>query len=115
MTSWCLAKELKNISPISVLCSLHFGIIIKLHLNFKKCEFFTNKLLFLGFVVNEQGIEADGQKVEAVRSWSTPESIHDVRSFHGLATFYRRFIKNFSYIAAPLMSCLKNGRIKWGT
>ncbi|XP_056858403.1 uncharacterized protein LOC130507772, partial [Raphanus sativus] len=64
-------------------------------------------LVFLGFVVTAQGIKVDEEKVKAIREWPSPTSISEVRSFHGLAGFYRRFVKDFSTIAAPLTEVIK--------
>ena len=62
----------------------------------EKCEFEANKTTFLGFVISQDGIEMDPEKVSAVNNWEIPKTIQDVQCFLGFANFYRRLIKGNS-------------------
>ena len=73
----------------------------------EKCEFESNKTTFLGFVISQQGIEMDPEKVSAVLNWEVPKTIQHVQCFLGFANFYRRFIEEYSRICTPLFNLLK--------
>ncbi|GKA04516.1 putative reverse transcriptase domain-containing protein [Tanacetum coccineum] len=87
----------------------------KLYTKFSKCEFWLKEVQFLGHVVNRDGIHLDPSKVESVKNWKTLEPSMEIRSFLGLAGYYRRFIENFSKIAKPLtLLTQKNKTYVWG-
>jgi hypothetical protein len=86
----------------------------KLYAKFNKCEFWREKVAFLGHVLSAEGIIVDPSKVESVTKWEQPLSMTDVRSFLGMAGYYRRFIENFSKIAKPMTELLKNNtKFEW--
>ena len=78
-----------------------------LRLKPSKCFFGTNKVVYLGFVVSREGISADPKKVEAVRDFPQPRDVKSLRSFLGLASYYRRFVSGFSVVANPLFALTK--------
>ena len=86
----------------------------QLYAKFSKCEFWLTEVRFLGHVVSVLGVSVDPEKVEAVMSWERPKSVFEIRSFLGLARYYRRFIEDFSRIAAPMTRLTrKEVKFKW--
>lgn len=83
-----------------------------LSLNEEKCKFAKPQLKYLGYVVDQGGLRVDPEKVEAVKDYPVPRGPKDIRRFLGLASWYRRFIKDFAEIAAPL-SRLNRKNAKW--
>ena len=81
----------------------------QLYAKFSKCEFWLTEVKFLGHVLSASSVSIDPEKVEAVMSWERPRSIFEIRSFLGLAGYYRRFIENFSRLAAPMTRLTWNG------
>ena len=80
----------------------------------RSVSFCMDKVVFLGFMVSSKGVEVDSEKVKAIQEWPTPKSASEVRSFHGLASFYRQFFGDFSTIAAPLNDIIKkNVGFRW--
>jgi hypothetical protein len=78
-----------------------------LYTKFSKCEFWLDSVKFLGHTISSEGISVDPTKVQKVMDWKPPTSVHQIRSFLGLAGYYQRFIPDFSKIAKPMTELLK--------
>ncbi|OMO65120.1 reverse transcriptase [Corchorus capsularis] len=86
----------------------------KLYAKFKKCEFWLDGVAFLEHVVSKDGISVDPEKVKAIVEWSRPTNATEVRSFLGLAGYYRRFVEGFSSIAMPMTKLTRKGaKFEW--
>lgn len=95
----------------------HLGIILqrlreeRLYAKFSKCEFLLGSVAFWGHIVSSEGIKVDPKKIEAVQKWPRPSSVTEIRSFLGLACYYRRFMKGFSSIASPITKLTLKGAL----
>ena len=78
-----------------------------------KCCLFQTRISFLGHSISADGVEPQTDKLEAIKNFPTPKCVRDVRAFYGLASYYRRFVKNFAKIAEPLSSLTKKTQSKF--
>jgi hypothetical protein len=78
-----------------------------------KCEFGMTKILYLGHVVSAQGVQVHREKIQAILDWPPPKNISHLRGFFGICSYYRRFVKGFSQLAAPLTDLTKKGAFRW--
>ena len=86
----------------------------KLYTKFSKCEFWLTKVKFLGHVVLASGVSVDPDKAEAIISWERPKPFFKISSFLGLARYNRRFIEDFSRLAAPMTRLTQKGvKFEW--
>ena len=86
----------------------------QLYAKMSKCEFWLREVSFLGHIVSEEGIRMDPSKIEVILEWKPPRNVTEVRSFLGLAGYYRRFVKGFSMTATLMTRLLqKNVRFEW--
>ncbi|XP_073119989.1 uncharacterized protein [Henckelia pumila] len=86
----------------------------ELYAKFKKCEFWLKSVTFLGHIISKDGVSVDPKKVEAVMDWPRPKTVTEIRSFLGLAGYYRKFVEGFSSIAIPLTKLTqKNSKFNW--
>ena len=80
-----------------------------------KCKFFQSEVMFLGHIVSAEGVKMDPAKVQAVKDFPRPTDVHHLRSFLGMATYFRKFIDKFARVVHPLTDLLrKNEKWQWG-
>jgi hypothetical protein len=106
------AEHLQHIQQV-----LHTLRQHKLYANLEKCSFGMDKVHYLGYIIDQYGIHVDLAKIQVIRDWPSPTTLTELRSFLGLANFYRRFMLEFSHIACALNQITRGGgkvKFAWG-
>ena len=85
----------------------------ELYAKLSKCEFGMTEMLYLGHVIGANGVKMHWDKIKAIRDWPPSRNTTDMKSFIGLCTYYRRYVKGFSQLAAPLTDLTKQGAFEW--
>ena len=102
MFSTTLREHIDRLDKVFTILRKH-GLKLKM----RKCRFFQSSVKYLGHVVNKDGISTDEDKIKCIKNWIVPETVRELKSFLGFAGYYRRFIRNFSQIAEPLLELAK--------
>ena len=85
----------------------------KLYAKLRKCDFYKDRIHYLGHIISDEGISVDPEKIEAIMNWPNPKNVTDVRSFMRLAGYCRRFIEGFSKVAHAITSLQKGIKFEW--
>jgi hypothetical protein len=78
-----------------------------------KCEFGMSEVLYLGHIIGAKGVQVHQEKIKSIMEWPTPKTLTELRGFLGMCTYYRKFVKGFSQLCAPLTDLTKKGAFKW--
>jgi hypothetical protein len=84
-----------------------------LYANESKCEFGMTEVLYLGHIIGVKGVQVHQEKIQAIVDWPTPKTLTKLRGFLGICSYYRRFVKGFSQLCAPLTDSTKKGASRW--
>lgn len=85
----------------------------KLLINLKKCFFVKEETMYLVCVISTDGLNMDLEKIKVILEWPTPESVGEVRSIHELASFYRKFIRNFNSVCSAMIETIRGDKKKF--
>ncbi|KAL0173462.1 hypothetical protein M9458_029430 [Cirrhinus mrigala] len=119
--SHCLRYRKLRRPRIQRLCISHVRAVLQrlidhqLYAKEEKCEFHLDKISFLGYIISSEGVAMDEKKVHTVLNWPRPTTLKELQRFLSFSNFYRRFIRHFSTVAAPLTAMIKKGtsRLTW--